>query len=169
MRILTALTLVILTSGCTHYLYQGDFEAKDNLDNSRQYRLWWTRTDPLIGDDKAGPMVLNVACGTAKTFTEAGDGITFVAGSDRFESVSGQTGETLTCGKVTNLSGFLDYRDGDIELAPLCKPKPSDDSFSVVPVTFLSTSQENYQVPITVTEKWSFKDSALSPKPLDCP
>jgi hypothetical protein len=169
MKIFTALTLLILTSGCTHYLYQGDFEAKDNLDNSQQYRLWWTRTDPLIGDDKAGPMILNVACGTAKTFTEVEDGISFVAGSDRFESVSGQTGVELTCGKVTNLSRFLDYQKGDIELSSLCEPKPSDDGFSVTGVTFLSTSQESYRVPINVTEKWSFKDSALSPKPLDCP
>lgn len=169
MRILTALTLIILTSGCTHYLYQGDFEAKDNLDRSQQYRLWWTRTDPLIGNDKAGPMILNVACGTAKTFTESEDGITFVAGADRFEAINGQTGEILTCGKVNNLSSFLDYREGDIELVPLCKPKPSDDGFSVVPVTFLSTSQESYRVPITVTEKRSFKDSALNPEPLDCP
>ena len=169
MKIFTALTLLILTSGCTHYLYQGDFEAKDNLDNPRQYRLWWTKTDPLVGDDKAGPIILNVACGPAKTFTEAEDGITFVAGADRFESVSGQTGDILTCGKITNISRYLDYREGDIELAPLCIPKASDDGFSVVPVTFLSTSQETYRVPITVTEKWSFKDSALSPKPLDCP
>ena len=169
MKIIAALTFIMLASGCTHYLYQGDFEANDNLDNPRQYRLWWTKTDPLVGDDKAGPMILNVTCGTAKTFTEAGNGITFVAGDDRFESVSGQTGVDLICGKVTNLDRFLDYQKGDIELTPLCKPKPSDDGFSMTEVTFLSTSQETYRVPITVTEKWSFMDSALSPKPLDCP
>lgn len=166
MRNLTFLVIIFLVSGCTHYLYQGDFQARDNLDETRQYRLWWTKTEPLIGADKAGPIILNVACGVPIELTESAAGISFIAGSDKYESTVGETGITLVCAKINNLSRFVDYRKGDIVLTAQCKPKADD--FSLQP-SFLSTTQESYRIPIKVKEKWSLLESALSAPVLDCP
>lgn len=169
MKMFTSLIFILLVSGCTHFLYQGDFQANDNLNESRQYRLWWTKTEPLIGENKAGPMILNVACGVPITLTESEAGISFIAASDKYESTIGETGTTLECAKISNLSRFVDYSKGDIVLTALCKPIADDEGFSAVTPTFLSTEQASYHIPISVKEKWSLLQSAMSAPVLECP
>lgn len=168
MRILVLTILILLTSGCAHYLYQGDFKAENNLNETSQFRLWWTKTDPVVGSDKAGPIILNVACGAPVTFSESDNGIVFVEGSDKFESVNGGTGSTLVCGKITNLDRFVDYSGGDILLSSFCKPIQDDEGFGLVRSILLSTEQPTYRIPITVKKEWSFLDSALSAPGLGC-
>ena len=169
MKNLVVVLLLVFTTGCTHYLYQGDFNARNNVDETSHFRLWWTRTEPLLGDDKAGPMILDVACGVTVEFTESQRGIEFIAATDSYEPMAGQSIAPLVCGKVTNLNQFLTYKKGDIELTSSCRPIVDDEGFSAVVPIYLFADQASYRVPITVTEEWSFYDKALSAPKLDCP
>ena len=169
MKIIMTALLVLFVSGCAHYLYQGDFKAKNNLDEVSNFRLYWTRTDPFIGDDKAGPMVLNVECGTAIELTESETGIEFVEASDKYESINGETGNKIVCARVTNLNRFLDYSEGDILISSLCKPIVDDEGFSAIVPLFLATEPDLHRISINVKKKRSLISSAMKAPVLICP
>ncbi len=169
MKNFVAFLLILSTSGCAHYLYQGDFKAENNLNETSQFRLWWTKTEPLLGDVKAGPTILDVECGVVVEFTENNNGIEFIAAADKYEPITPSSNNQLVCGKVTNLDEFLDYEDGDILLNASCKPIIDDEGFSAINPIYLSTNHASYRIPISVKKEWSFLDNALSAPKLECP
>ncbi|MFT5658606.1 MAG: hypothetical protein ACI9KN_001887 [Gammaproteobacteria bacterium] len=167
MKIITSILLILFTTGCTHYLYQGDFIAKTSQDEVSQFRLWWSKTEPWIGDEKAGPIILSVECAAPITFTESSEGIVFEGGSDKYESTIGEAGPVLICGKLTNLKRSLHYNGGKILLTSSCKPIA--DEFAAIEPILLSPDVPTYKIPIKMTKDWSILSSALSADPLECP
>src|SRR4051812_29452591 len=82
----SVLTCLWLSAGCTNHLYQGEMIALDAYGRERQFIMYWTRTDPLLGMPKASPAVLLTECSpNGIEFSEEPEGVVFrgVPGRDR--------------------------------------------------------------------------------------
>ena len=104
-RFLFLAIALMLNTGCTNLLYQGELTAQDAFGNERHFLLYWTRTDPLIGQGKAGPAILLTECSplTRIDFADQPEGIVF-RGTPGFDRLPGQTGTdnlNPVCGKIT--------------------------------------------------------------------
>ena len=82
--LLVCSTALLLISGCTNFLYQGEISARDAYGKERQFILYWTRKDPLIGSATAGPAILLTECSplTRIDFSERPEGIVFLSSTD---------------------------------------------------------------------------------------
>ncbi|TQV87278.1 hypothetical protein [Aliikangiella coralliicola] len=164
MRIILTL-LVLLLSGCTHYLYQGDFSANDAFGKERQYRLYWTKTDKFLFGSSAGPLVLDITCDAPKTFEENEQGIFLRLPKDEFEGSEVADPTAYYCGEVKNLQKLDSYSSGPIQFSISCKPIV--DEWARIKPVFIAQS-DDYQVDIKVVKDWSLFGGALESKRLDC-
>lgn len=161
--LLGAATL-LFTSGCTSFLYQGGISARDSYGKERQFVLYWTKKEPLIGEATAGPAILLTECSplTRIDFSERAEGIIFLSSTDR-DRLPGQGGAVnpnLICGKVTNYSKLTDAKEGLLSVAILCEPIPND--FAVEPRNYLAAQPQPYSFPIVEkVKKWSFLGETL--------
>src|SRR5664279_2599863 len=104
-RFLLLAAALLLNTGCTNLLYQGELTAQDAFGKERHFLLYWTRTDPLLGQAKAGPAILLTECSplTRIDFADQPEGIVF-RGMPGFDRLPGQTGtDNLNpiCGKIS--------------------------------------------------------------------
>lgn len=155
---------LLITSGCTNFLYQGELSARDSYGKERQFVLYWTKKDPLIGAATAGPAILLTECSplTRIDFSEREEGIVFLSSTDR-DRLPGQGGavnQNLLCGKVTNYAKLTDAKEGSLSMAIFCEPIPND--FAVEPRNYLSVQAQPYSIPIVEkVKKWSFFGETL--------
>ncbi len=170
-KVIVIFQLFALT-GCTNYLYQGQIRAPDSQGAERNVVLYWSKTDPLFGRDKAGPISLLTQCGSLITFDERIEGIVFRGEAGR-ETIA-STGEPVIdghiCGRVLNEVHFTELGEGDLELTVLCNPAaPDDEGFGVVTRRYISANQEPYHFDIRAVKKWSlFGSIQTAPPPPDC-
>lgn len=155
---------LLLTSGCTNFLYQGEILARDSYGKERQFVLYWTKKDPLIGAPTAGLAILLTECSplTRIDFSERAEGIVFVSSTD-MDRLAGQVSEVnanLTCGKVVNYARLTEAKEGALAVAILCEPIPND--FAVEPRNYLAVQAQPYSFPIVEkVKKWSFLGETL--------
>jgi len=159
---------LFLLGGCTNYLYQGEITAQDSAGMKREVILYWSKTDPLLGREKAGPIVVLTQCGSSIIFDERDEGIVFRGEAGR--EVIARTGEPVVdgfiCGKVLNQNRFVDLGEGNLELTILCKPV--SDKFSVKPRHYILAADEPYRFEVNAKKKWSFLGK-VPPAPIaDC-
>ena len=158
-------TTLLLTSGCTNSLYQGEIAARDAYGNERQFVLYWTKKDPLVGAATAGPAILLTECSplTRIDFSERSEGIVFLSSTDqdRLPGQSGAVNSNLLCGKVTNYAGLTEAKEGPLSVAVYCEPIPND--FAVEPRNYLAAQEQPYSFPIVEkVKKWSFLGETLA-------
>ncbi|NJD90566.1 MAG: hypothetical protein FIA91_03480 [Geobacter sp.] len=170
---LPLLTLIICcTAGCTNFLYQGELAALDSYGKERHFVLYWTKTEPLMGEAKAGPAILLTECSplTRIDFSERFDGIFFLGmpGDDRLPGQRRTTSWDMVCGKIANYARWVDVPAGQLSLSILCEPL--HDEFDVEPRNYLAARQEAYSFPVVEKiKRWSFFGETLDgPLTPDC-
>ena len=119
--------------------------------------IYWTKTSPLFGSDKAGPASLLTECGSLVSFDEQEQGIFFRAdpAKDRFADSQAPVKNGDICGKFLNAFRFVDIDRGELELSILCLPKEADD-FSLTQRRYISANSSPYKFNITESHDWSF-------------
>ena len=171
-RFLVLATILLFSSGCTNLLYQGELTAQDAFGNERHFLLYWTRTDPLIGQAKAGPAILLTECSpfTRIDFADQPEGIVF-RGMPGFDRLPGQTApdnRNLVCGKITSYSSLNEAHEGPLAMAIFCQP--ISDEFAVQKRNYLAARSEPYTIPVSEKiNRWSFFGETLPGPPVpDC-
>lgn len=154
----------LLISGCANTLYQGDFQATDTAGKERNFILYWTKTDPLIGKSKAGPAVLLTECSPARIhFSDSKEGILFRGepGADRLQGQDQTVGQDEVCGKIEKFQALKEIPEGTIALRMFCEPLPADE-FAVQPRNYLAPRSEPYSIAIAEQQKdWSLLGKVL--------
>jgi hypothetical protein len=169
-RFLLLAATLWLTAGCVNSLYQGELAAADAYGKNRHFLLYWTKTDPLIGQSKAGPAILLTECSplTRVEFGDRPDGIVF-RGMPGFDLLPGQIGVVNPdpiCGKVLNYTTLGDARAGPLAVAIYCRPAPGD-GFAVQPRDYLAARPEPYVFPIDEKiRNWSLWGETLPGPPV---
>jgi hypothetical protein len=159
-----------LASGCTNVLYQGEVDAQDAYLKERHFVLYWTKTDPLLGQAKAGPAILLTECSplTRIEFDDQPEGIVFrgMPGFDLLPEQAAALDRDQICGKVINYTKLREAHEGPLTVAMYCRPVPGD-SFAVQPRNYLAARSEPYSFPIVEKMKrWSLFGETLSGPPL---
>ena len=149
-RFLLLVVSLWLTAGCVNSLYQGELAALDAYGKDRHFILYWTRTDPLFGQSKAGPAILLTECSplTRIDFSDRPEGIIF-RGMPGFDLLPGQAGavEAPICGKILKYATLGDAGAGPLDVAIYCRPA-SGDSFAVQSRNYLAARPDPYMFPI---------------------
>ena len=167
--LLLAMTLWLI-AGCANSLYQGELAASDAYGKDRRFVLYWTKTDPLLGQAKAGPAILLTECSplTRIEFDDQPEGIVF-RGMPDLDLLPGQAGAVNPdpiCGKVLNYASLGDAHSGPLAVAIYCQPAPKDD-FAVQPRNYLAARPEPYVFPIDEKiKKWSLGGETLAGPPV---
>jgi hypothetical protein len=152
---------ILLVQGCTNTLYQGDLVSTNNLNQQQEFRLWWIKTSLFSKQKGDGSIHLDTGC-SRYGFTESDKGLVLVLGADQYQSENDQSGDLLTCAKITNLKRIRDYQQGDLTVETYCTPV--DDDFSVGKKTFPK---------IDMTHRFVIHSKEIdgvqySPEPLPC-
>src|SRR5450631_1070674 len=151
--------VLLLSTGCTNLLYQGELTARDAYGMERHFLLYWTKTDPMLGQAKAGPAILLTECSpfTRIEFGDQTEGIVF-RGMPGFDRLPGQTGTSdlnLICGKILSSASLVEAREGPLALAIFCQPV--SDEFAVQKRNYLAARIEPYAFSIAEKiNRWSF-------------
>ncbi|VAX37687.1 hypothetical protein MNBD_UNCLBAC01-290 [hydrothermal vent metagenome] len=154
--IIVCLSLLSL-SACSNYLYKGNIRALDSNGVDREVMLYWNKTAPLLGADKAGPAVLLTECGSLISFDERDQGVIFrgESGRDMNANTGLQVEDGDICGKFLNKSQFVEINEGELELSILCAPVDADD-FSISKRSYIGAKDSPYKFNIIASKKWSF-------------
>ena len=158
------------TAGCTNLLYQGDLAALDAYGKERHFVLYWTKTDPLLGETKAGPAILLTECSplTRIEFADQPEGIVFrgMPGLDRPPGQATATDPNQICGKVITYTTWREAHAGPLGVAIYCQPVPGNE-FAVEPRNYLAAKPEPYSFPVVEKiSRWSLFGETLSGPPV---
>lgn len=164
--------LLILVSGCTNALYTGELTTLDAYDKERQFVLYWTRTDPLIGRTKAGPAILLTECSLTRIdFSDQEEGIVFrgMPGEDRLAGMTETVSPDQVCGMITSYPALREAQSGPAEVRIDCEPMPPDE-FDLRRRNYLPVSPPPHRFEmIEARREWSFFGKTLEgPSPPDC-
>jgi len=153
LRLIAFLLISITLQGCANSLFQGEIVALDSGGQERQFVLYWTKTEPIVGEPKAGPAVLLTQCGVPVTFVEQPVGIVFrgVPGQDRLANQD-MLPESQICGRFVGETTFIDIDVDTLSITMLCEPVTSDFS---VNRAYLTASSDHYQFQVSETKSWS--------------
>jgi hypothetical protein len=165
-RLLLLSVIIWLPVGCTNFLYQGDLAAQDAYGKERRFVLYWTKTDPLLGEAKAGPAILLTECSpfTRVEFGDQPEGIVFrgMPGFDRLPGQAAPINQNQICGRITSYATLRDAHAGPLGVAIYCQPVPGDD-FVVQPRNYLAAQPEPHSFPIVEkVRRWSLFGETLS-------
>lgn len=158
-------------NGCTNYLYQGRLSGVDAYNNANQFTLYWTKTEPLIGHDKAGPAILLTDCSTTRIdFSEQPEGIVFRGEQDKDRlagEVSGVSRDQV-CGSIVGQQKLTDVHAGELSLLINCEPVPADD-FDTQPRNYPRAGSEPYKFNIAEKiKRWSLFGETLPGPEASC-
>ena len=165
------LPLFCSLSACTNYLYQGEFSGADAYNKANHFTLYWPKTEPLLGRDKAGPAILMTDCSTTRIdFSEQPDGIVFRGEHDR-DRLAGETASVnrnQICGKFVGQSQLADIHAGALPILINCEPMPADE-LAILPRNYPRASTEPYIVQIVEKiKRWSFFGETLPGPAASC-
>lgn len=165
-----SLVFTWVLSGCTNYLYQGQFSGTDAYGKERHYILYWPKTEQLLGTTKAGPAVLLTECSLTKIdFDDQPQGIIFRGEQerDRLPGSNSSVGRDQLCGKILNYAELADISAGNIQLEIDCEP--ISDDFAIQPRNYPKAKPGPYVIPvIEKIKKWSLTGETLPAPTLDC-
>lgn len=165
--------LALAASGCvTNTVYMGELADHGIAgEEARRAIVYWTKSDPVLGDPKAGPAILHTACGRGVLFVERPEGIVFRG--DPGKDLDPRTGEPVhdgqICGRFVGRQTFVDLQEGDLRVRISCTARVSE--FSAVPerATYLPARETPYRFMITRSETSSlFGEIPDVPDPPAC-
>lgn len=152
---------LLFVQGCTNKLYHGEIDTLNSNDQESQVIIYWTKTEPFIGEDKAGPAVIMTECSTRNLmFSETEDGIYFFGtpGNDRQADQTPVTTQNVHCGKIANETRFTNIQAGPVNIEIKCVA--DIDEFTVVTEQFypayINARAEPYTFEIQESSSWSF-------------
>jgi len=158
--------LAALLAGCANYVYEGEIQAPDSNGVERETQLYWTKTVPLIGRNKAGPAILRTACGTPVTYAQQSERIVFRGdpGKDRLAGQADNVAPGQECGRFVGRSRLADIPAGPVRLTIHCVPATGEFSIGRA---YLKARQEPYEFDVHEDKHWSFlgRTPALPPPP----
>jgi hypothetical protein len=161
---LPALLFILTLSGCTNYLYQGELSGMDAYDKPNRFTLYWPKTEPLIGRDKAGPAILMTDCSTTRIdFSDQPEGIVFRGEPDRDRLAGATTTVTQNqiCGKFIGPLKLAEVQAGALAVAINCEPMPADE-FAAQPRNYPKAKAEPYIFQIVEKiKRWSWFGETL--------
>lgn len=173
-RIILLFFSLLFFQGCTNKLYHGEFDTLNSNDQESQVVIYWTKTEPFIGEDKAGPAILMTECSTRNlTFSETENGIYFLGtpGKDQLADKTPVPTQNTHCGKINNELKFTDIQAGPINIEILCSAIIDDfsvttDSYSSA---YINARNEPYKFEIKESGNWSlFGEIPEAPAKPDC-
>lgn len=145
-------------SGCTNYLYQGSIKAEDSAGKQRQVVLYWSKTEPLIGDEKADMVHVLTECGSLIVFENQPKGIIFRGEPQRDRRVNSSAGgeqeDNFECGRILGANRLTELGKGRLSLNIQCMPVNSE--FSVQKRSYLQARKSPYEFDIAEKKSWSF-------------
>lgn len=162
--------LLLLTTACTNTLYQADLNVLNSDGQTRQVILYWTKTEKLLGEAKAGPIVLLTACSSRRiNFDQTNSGIQFRGepGMDRLQGHLSTVSEGTICGQVENGSILTELESGPLLLSIKCEG--ISDDFTIGSSSYIQAREQPYQFNIQENSQWSFLGTIIeAPQPPDC-
>lgn len=168
MKTVLQIAMIFLISGCTHSLYEAKFTELNNEGNKKDFQLYWTKTDPVIGSVTADSAVLLERCSNSKyTFVNSDKGIVMTASRGDLTPILTQVNQPLICGTITGINRLENFQESDqLSLAILCNPIV--DPFSSR--TILNAKVIPYKIDVRLSEEeFSLNfDGAITPEPLTC-
>ncbi len=170
---MVGLVVLTLLTGCTNYLYKGSIRAEDNMGKERQVLLYWSKTDPLIGDAKADIAHVLTECGSLVVYENQPQGIVFRGEPQRDRPVAALAPDmdgamhTFECGRILGAQRLTELGAGSVALTVHCEPLSN--TFSVKKRSYLKASSEPYFFDVSVHKQWSLLGKApVAPAPLPC-
>lgn len=160
---------LLFSTACTNTLYQGEIPALDAYGKERRFILYWTKTDPLIGEIKAGPAVLLTECSPTRVdFTDQAEGIVFRGepGFDRLSGAATSVEPGQVCGRIMGHAALSEAGAGPLSVRIDCQPMPPDD-FALRPRNYLAARSGPYFFPLAEKVKtWSLLGKTLEAPPV---
>ena len=161
---LPALLFALTLGGCANYLYQGELAGMDAHDKPNRFTLYWPKTEPLVGSDKAGPAILMTGCSTTRiNFSDQPEGIVFRGepGMDRVAGASASVTQNQVCGKFVGPTRLVQVQAGALAVAISCEPMPADE-FAARPRNYPRAKTEPYIFQIVEKiKRWSWFGETL--------
>ncbi len=165
---------LLVMPGCTNSLYKGEIDALSSAYHERKAIIYWTKTNPLMGEAKAGPAILMTECSTRRlTFTEKKSGLYFYGdpGKDKLANQMAITSQNTICGKIIGKKHFTNIKPGPIQVDIVCESV--DDDFSVsshsTSPAYIKASKTPYTFEMTESSSWSlFGNIPEAPLPPEC-
>jgi len=158
-------------SGCTNYLYQGRLSGMDAYNQANHFTLYWPKTEPLIGSDKAGPAILMTDCSTTRIdFSEQAEGIVFRGeqGMDRLAGETSSVKRNQICGRFEGYLKLADVQAGALPVVISCVPMPADE-FAAQPRNYPQARAEPYIFQIVEKiKRWSWFGETLPGPEASC-
>lgn len=158
-------------AGCTNYLYQGRLAGADAYNQANQFTLYWPKTVPLIGRDKAGPAILMTDCSTTRIdFSDQPEGIVFRGeqGRDRLAGNTSSVSLNQICGRIAGQQKLAEVHAGELPVLINCEPVPADD-FDAQPRNYPKARAEPYIFHIVEKiKRWSWFGETLSGPDISC-
>ena len=160
---LAMLLLGSALNGCTNYVYQGSIKAEDSEGKQRQMLLYWSKTEPLIGDEKADMAHLSTECGSLIVFENQPQGIIFRGEPQRdrlvpeLATAGAASSTTMECGRIKGASRLTAVGSGKVSLTIHCVPVSNE--FSVKKRVYPRARQAAYVFDVTENKKWSLLGS----------
>ena len=161
------------SQGCTNYLYTGKIMEQDSFEVNREIILYWTKTDSMIGNPKAGPATLLTQCSLRRlSFDEKKQGIVFLGDPGKDFDILGNTpvlSQDHVCGRFIDQTSFMDISKGPLSLTVSCRPEI--DEFSARPENqgYLKARTEAYIFDIQEKKEWSIFGKIPEAPTTQCP
>jgi hypothetical protein len=168
---LLAWLFISALTGCTNYLYQGRLTGVDAYNQANQFTLYWPKTEPFIGSDKAGPAILMTDCSTTRIdFSDQPEGIVFKGEQDR-DRLAGETASVSRnqiCGSIVGQHKLADVQAGKLSVLINCEPMPADE-FDAQPRNYPKAQSEPYIFSIVEKiKRWSLFGETLPGPEISC-
>jgi hypothetical protein len=158
-------------TGCTNYIYQGRISGVDAYNKANQFTLYWPKTVPLIGRDKAGPAIFMTDCSTTRIdFSEQPEGIVFRGeeGRDRLAGATSGVSRNQVCGSFVGQQKLVEVHAGKLALLISCEPMPADE-FDTQPRNYPKAKAEPYKFHIVeIIKHWSLFGETLQGPDVSC-
>lgn len=116
---------MLMSSGCTNHLYQAEMTGRDAYGKERNFQLYWTVTDPLLGLPTASTATLVTECSpTTVSFSDQPEGIVFrgAPGKDSLPGPIKTIANDQVCARVTNFSKLSEPVPGPLYIDFYCQP-----------------------------------------------
>lgn len=164
-------------SACSHTVYQAQLDGTNADGRPIKTLLYWSKTSPMLGDAKAGPIVLLSECSNRRVdFVDSEQGIVFRGnrGKDRLLGDSAPIQKPSVCGFVVQQPEHRAIPELDAGLLPVTiRCQAVSDAFTVVkpPYTnaYLAPREQAYLFDVKAERYWSFfGEIPQLPPPPEC-